>query len=287
MTIELAEDLTQQTEEKEEKTPIQEGEDITLNKEEDGEPDEEVEEKPITVDDIVAGPKELKKGKDKTPLWAKKRFDELTAEKYELQRKIDKLEKSKGKEIPKDRPIPPVESDFLEPKEYSQARIEYEDDLEVWRENNANIKRQEETKKQELQTSWSKFQKNASRMVGKYDDFETTILDPVFDLFTQDARTEILGSDFGPEIGYFLGKNLDEIRRLSQLPINKLAKEIGKLEVQFSQATKKIKSGAPPPLNPIKGEDQVEKDLSKIKDDDEWYKRYNQEKLKKLRGNQS
>ena len=122
MTIELAE--TQETEEIEEPTPIEEEE--KPKEQPTGEEDTET----ITVEDIVSGKLPEKKGIDKTPKWAKDRFDELTAKIYEKDRKIKELEAERV--VSAGRPEIPLESDFADPQEYKKARIKYEDDLDIW-----------------------------------------------------------------------------------------------------------------------------------------------------------
>jgi len=270
MTIELAE--TQEIEEIEE-TPIEE-EVIEV-------PTpivEEVIEEPtetISVEDIISG-KTPEHGVDKTPKWAKKRFDELTAEKYELQKKIRELEEQKA--TPLDRPVPPVESDFDDSEGYKKARMKYEDDRDLWRSRQQQTTEQKEKLEREREENAVHFAKQAERIRKKYEDFDEAINEPIF---TPVMRDEILASDFGPEIGYFLAKNLDEAFKLSNLSPTRLAKEIGKLEFKFSQATNKLVSGAPKVINPLKGDDVVEKEESKMTDD-EWFKHYKQQKIKKV-----
>jgi len=227
----------------------------------------------ITIDDIVSG---KRPAEDKTPVWAKKRFDELTAKIYEKDRRIKELENTV---VPTNRPVPPVESEFADTDEYRKARISYEDELDVWKghyKKNEEIQAQE---KREMEENLASFNVKAEKMRVKYPDFDTVITEPVF---TPAMSAEIMGSDFGPEIGYFLAKNPGEAFKFSKLSATKVAKEIGKLEVKFSQATKKVSSAAPPPLQPLKGDDMVAGDPSKMSDND-WFKWEQQQKLNRLK----
>ncbi len=234
-----------------------------------------------TVDDIVSG---KKGGIDQTPAWAKKRFDELTAKIYEKDRRIKELEEAKKSESiissPEGRPVLPIESDFIDMEDYRKARIQYEDKFDIWKSNQRQSAELQERQKQERESNLISFNDKASRMREKYADFDVAINEPVF---TQVMGDEITASEYGPEIGYYLAKNHSEALRLRKLTPNGVAKEIGKLEVKFSQAIKRTNSNAPVPLIPIKGDDIPTQKLSEIKDADEWYKRYRQEKLKKIK----
>lgn len=231
-----------------------------------------------TIEDIVAG---KKPGEDKTPAWAKKEFYRLREEKREVDRKLQEREREIEalKSIPSGRPILPVENDFVDMEDYRKARTQYEDSLDTWKSNQRQNAEFQEKQKQEREANLVSFNENAKRMREKYPDFDTVVNEPIF---TPVMCDEIAASlEYGPEIGYYLAKNPAEALRLSKLTPNKVAKEIGKLEVKFSQAIKRINTNAPPPLVPIKGDDAPGKDTSKMTDD-EWYQFDMQRKLKKL-----
>ena len=238
-------------------------------------PKEEESTETLSVDDIVSGKTTHQKGVDTTPKWLKSRIDELTGKIYEKDREIKEL---KEKRTVPTRPIIPVESDFADPQEYRQERAKYEDDTELWRSNQNQTIRIRETQERERTENAIKFTESSKRMREKYADFDEVTDRP---FFTPEMRDEIRASDFGPEIGYFLAKNPGDALKLSGLSQTKLAKEIGRLEVKFSLATKKIISGAPAPINTLRGDDVVQKDPSKMTDD-EWYKHDRQQKLKKM-----
>lgn len=231
----------------------------------------------LTVDEIVSGTKKAKKG-------VQGRIDELTKEKYDARREAD-FWKNKANEVKKpestvissDRPMPPAESDFIDPNDYKKARVDYEDRLDAWKYQHRKNEEIQEMQKEELAGNIAKFNTISVRMREKYPDFDTAINEPVF---TPILSNEVMASEYGPEIGYFLAKNPSEALRLSKLTPTGVAKEIGKLEVKFSQAVKKTNSKAPDPLNPIKGDDVPQKDPSKMTDA-EWYKWEQEQKLKK------
>ncbi len=231
----------------------------------------------ISIDDIVSGKPPVKKGVDTTPKWAKDRFDELTAKIYERDERIKELETLQT--TLSDRPIPPAESDFIESTDYKKAQVIYEDRLDEWKRQHRRNEEIQENFKRELAENLVKFNEKAEKMKEKYPDFDKVTNEPIF---TSIMRDEIVASEYGPEIGYFLAKNPVEALKLVKLSPTKIAKEIGKLEVKFSQATQRFASGAPPPITPIEGDDTPVKDPSKMSDD-EWYKWNQTQKLKKLK----
>lgn len=65
--------------------------------------------------------------------------------------------------------------------------------------------------------------------------------------------TEIVESENGPALQYYLAKNPDEAERLSKLAPLTLAREVGKIESRFSSSQQKTAvktTAAPPPPNP-------------------------------------
>lgn len=280
----MAEDVTTQVLESEEKTEevtqvLEEKKEVSTD-ENQGNVKAEATTEPaeMSVEDIISG---KKPAEDTTPAWAKKRFDELTTKIYEAKREAEhwKEQATKNVAIPTERPLPPVESEFIDPDEYRKARVSYEDKLDTWKSSQRQNTEFQERQNAELQENLSKFNERAAKMRKKYADFDDAINEPVF---TPVMSREITASDFGAEIGYYLAKNPAEALKLSKLPPTGVAKEIGKLEVKFSQATKKLNSNAPPPITPIKGDDVPVKDPKKMTDD-EWYQWDKQQKLKKLK----
>lgn len=275
MTIELAETPTTEEQEVAEET-TQETEETSTEEEKTTE--EELVTETLTVDDIVSG-KTPKKKSGTTPEWAQKRFDELTAKIYEKDKKIKELESEKA--IPTDRPVPPVESDFMSPDDYRKARIKYEDDLEEYKGHHQRAREAQETRERNRSVHQETFDKNSARMRAKYADFDQAVNEPIF---TPEMRDEIVESEFGPEIGYFLSKNVPEAMRMARLTPRELTREIAKLEFKFSSASKRSTTSAPEPLSTVRGSDVVDVDMSGIKSDDEWLKKYRQSKLKAIGG---
>jgi hypothetical protein len=206
-------------------------------------------------------------GKKKTAGKVQERIDKLTWEKWEAKREADQLRKELEEfrntttVAPAQRPIPPVEDDFDDPNEYRKARVKYEDEIFAWNETRRNTELEKQRSQESFQESLKAFNKRAERMRAKYPDFDEAISAPIF---SPAVSQEVLDSEYGAEIGYYLAKNPDEALRLSSLPPSKVAKEIGKLEVKFTSVSKRTVSKAPPPINPLDGDDAVKPDLEKM-----------------------
>ena len=206
-------------------------------------------------------------GKKKTAGKVQERIDKLTWEKWEAKREAEQLRKELEEfrntttVAPAQRPIPPVEDDFDDPNEYRKARVKYEDEIFAWNETRRNTELEKQRLQESFQESLKAFNKRAERMRAKYPDFDEAISAPIF---SPSVSQEVLDSEYGAEIGYYLAKNPDEALRLSSLPPSKVAKEIGKLEVKFTSVSKRTVSKAPPPINPLDGDDAVKPDLEKM-----------------------
>lgn len=244
---EVIDPVVSEAEENTESATVITGEEVT--------PEEQTE---LSIEDIVSG---TKKPKNKV----QGRIDELTGEKYELRKEVEFWkEKAEKKEVPvmqTTRPLPPSPLEYSDLGEYREAVVQYEDRLDVWKGQQRDSATFIERQRQEFAEVTAKFTERAKKMREQYADFDTAINEPVF---SPTMSMEIMTSEYGPEIGYYLAKNPSEALKLSKLPPNHIAKEIGKLEVRFSQASQKIVSKAPPVIHPVKGDDVVQKDPEKM-----------------------
>lgn len=108
-----------------------------------------------------------------------------------------------------------------------------------------------EDQQRETQRIQQQHAKKATQAREKYGDYDEMVNQP---LFTPTMTQLIMASEVGPEVAYFLGKNPTEADRIAALSQLMVAKEIGKLEVKFSQQpTKRNITKAPAPINPITG----------------------------------
>lgn len=127
------------------------------------------------------------------------------------------------------------------------ASVDYTADLKVM---------QREQQKQEVQTK-TVYQEREESVREKYPDFtEVTQLHPSKGgpAITPLMADVIYKSEYGPEIAYHLGKNVNESHRIYEMdPIDQV-REMTKLEVKMAgkNPAKKV-SSAPEPIKPIAG----------------------------------
>lgn len=236
----------------------------------------------VSIENIVSG------AKSGTSNGVQKRIDELTREKYEAKKEAEEWRKkvetvstavSQTSEIPSDRPLPPAELEFDTTEEFQKARAAYEDNLEAWREKKRAASTDAVKTQQEQDGLAKKFVVDAKRVAEKYPDFHEAVNQPIF---SPQVVSAIFSSDYAPEIGYYLAKNPAINDRLHSLDLLSLGREIGKIEVKFSEATARLVTSAPAPIKPLEGNDTPPKDPSSLPID-EWMKWNDAERMKKIK----
>lgn len=247
----------------------------------------------ISPEDIVSG---KKPAEDKTPAWARQRFDELTREKYALKEEAERLRKELAvKSIPAERPLPPDSPRFENEYEgsedyrksqadYKKAFMEWKDKDDAWKEQQKKVDLAAINYQQHEKELFDNFDKRSESMRQKYPDFDSVVVD--FIPATPDGnhlffRDELLENERGPEIGYYLAKNPKEMMRILNLSQRGIIKEITMLEQRFNVAAGKTQSNAPAPINTVKGNEEPPVDTSKMSDE-EWAAWNKQQRLKKL-----
>lgn len=184
--------------------------------------------------------------------------------KHSFQRKIDRLYKSAAEHK--------ARADYLEQqlqqlqpqkKDEGGPRIEDFDDIDKFVDAKADYqakqhlaslsrKAQEDQAREQAQNFVREWEQKRTQAYDKYDDFDEI----VGELKPDNALSvAIMDSDIADDLAYFLGKNVDEVRRIAQLPPLRMAKEIAKLEMKLASAKQEVKtpSQAPEPINPLSG----------------------------------
>jgi hypothetical protein len=183
----------------------------------------------------------------------------------QLQREIDALKgtKSGGPNTDKDGgsdPDEPDPKDFKTVGEYTRALVKYE------------AKKAGETGK--AQADESKQQERANEIVGAFvkrqDEFKAATPDyedviGATELIVPNiAMQYLIESEVGPQLGYYLAKNPDEVTRLQKLSPSRCIAELGKLETKFEKSAAPNKadaiapkdvSKAPAPIKPLEGKE--------------------------------
>lgn len=225
----------------------------------------------------------IQKAKAGTPAWLQKKIDIATSEKklaIEEARKLrEKLTALETEKIVKSKPIPPLESNFDSSEDYLVAVDKYQDSIFEYNNTKLRTKQSEEEAEQRTKEVEEAFLRNSERMLNKYPDFDEVVdstdfkgLDKIF-----------IDHKLAPEISYYFCKNLDEIERVSGLSASGRGIEIGKLVERFSQAKPK-RTNAPRPLSIVNSDTEtVIVDITKIKNDDDWYRARTLEKTRKFK----
>lgn len=246
---------------------------------EDGEEDE-LEEVPLTKDSKEEKPKSR----------FQERINELTAknriereEKEKLQKRIEELEakfNQENKVTPKpvaledEAPTPddkledgtdkyPLgEFDPLYIRDLTRFTIKKENEAAKAALEQEKIKQEAEKQKLELYTNWAEKLEVAREKYEDLDEVNTTLEETFTDLDSNYAEYligTIMSLEYGPDVLYYLGQNLDEAQKIVSSGPTKATIALGRLEARFAsendnntQPTKKIvkvsKAPTPPPV---------------------------------------
>lgn len=113
----------------------------------------------------------------------------------------------------------------------------------------------------------AKLKDNIVKVSDKYEDFEDVVTNPSLPI-TLAMRDAIGESEVGGDIAYYLGVNITEAERIAGLtPIGQI-KAIMALEAKLKTPEVKVKTDAPPPIEPNKASAKVTKDPGKMTDEE-------------------
>ena len=148
----------------------------------------------------------------------------------------------------------PDASQFNDAFEYAEALAEWsaENALKQRDEQEANREAQDERDK--LNKSWVKKLEKAK---SEFSDFDEMVKSSTV-IVSDPIRDSILESDVGPQILYHLASNDDFAKKLTEMPVIKALREIGKLEARFERKEEpKVatapRSKAPEPIKTLSG----------------------------------
>lgn len=225
------------------------------------------------TESATEGQQEPQEGEPK-PDKVQKRIDKATREKHDAMREAEfwKQEALKGRTAPAETQKTieakgePSENDFQTHAEYVKALTKHyaNQGIEEYKASQ-NIERAQT----QAQTAQQEFKGRQEEFRAATPDFDEVLADADFQV-SNAVISEIVSSDRGPELQYFLAKNPNEAERLSKLAPLALAREVGKIEARFttSQPSRAAKTtGAPPPPKLVKnssaqGKSIYDEDLS-------------------------
>ena len=205
---------------------------------------------------------------------AQEAIDRITRKRREAEREAEYW-KNKALQTPE--PVQPKVVEGRPKIDQFETTESYEDALLVWHENRKAKETTIAEHNRQRQESLKQFEDKSAALRTEHDDYDEVINAPIF---TEVMKSVLLTSDNGPGLAYYLGSNRDIANKIAQLPADRQAYELGKLETQFliAKKTKKVTT-APEPIVPGSGMGGASKiDESKL-NDDEWFK-LEQERLK-------
>jgi hypothetical protein len=223
-----------------------------------------------TTDTDILPEKQPKPGKNSF----ERKMDRLYKTAAEQKARADFLER----QLEELKPKPEVKPDGLRIEDFDYDVEKYAEAKAKAAESAAIKRYQEEgqakTQKQQMQQLTETWESGVSKSESKYDDFHDVVGDlkpgsPVI--------IAIMQAENGPDIAYYLGKNIQEAQRIAKLDPITAVREIGRLEAKLLAEPVKAKepSKAPSPIEPVTGSKSTAKSFL---DDD-----ISQEEFERLR----
>ena len=218
----------------------------------------------VSADSPVVGEESKPEAKETPKTFTQEDVDRIVSkEKARTERKLHKdidqrIAEALQKASPQpaampDAPQKPKPDQFQTTEEYVEALTEFKAD-EIYRTRSQESERnqREQAQRQHHQAVVSTYQQRVEAATEKYPDFEDVAYSDEVPITNAMAVT-IQESEMGPDIAYYLGKNVAEAQRIAKLSPFLQAKELGKLEAKIAAAPAPAKpSSAPEPINPIR-----------------------------------
>ena len=231
---------------------------------EDSEPEGDVEQSEPEAKE-EAKKQEPEKQKDKL----NKRFDKVTKRAQEAEAKARDLEErlksyeAGNVQQPKQETVKaegkPQASQFNDAFEYAEALAEWSAENALKQRDVQEAQRKAQEAQEKVLKTWNEKIEKAKADLPDFDRMvkssDIVVSDPI--------RDSIIESDVGPQLLYHLATNEDFAQQLTEMPVAKALRELGKLEAKFeakeskpSKADKKetvSSSKAPEPIRPLSG----------------------------------
>ena len=197
---------------------------------------------------------------------ARKLAEETAAKEREqreaLETRLKELEQKVNPQPQEVEEVEPKPEQFTDAFEYARALAEYSAEQALKNRDKQEAERKANEERQKLIQSW---QSKLEVTKAELPDYEEMIASADVQV-SNEIRDAILESEVGPRILYHLAENLDEARKIADMPMISALRAIGKLEAKYeAQSTSKeapkaeaetkpsvAKSKAPAPISPIK-----------------------------------
>lgn len=204
-----------------------------------------------------------------------RRLDELTRARREAEREVEhwRTLAQQGQQPQRSADDEPKETDY---KDYAK----FIEDRAAWRVRQelrqTETQRQEAQRQAELRDMAEAARVRIEKASEKYDDFEDVAFRP--DVTISQAMFEAMAdSEYIADIAYHLGKNPDQAQRIARMTPFAAAREIGRIEANFTAKPKPEATAAPAPARVVRTSTVPPGDLSDVKDINEWMKRRNKQ----------
>ena len=155
--------------------------------------------------------------------------------------------------------VPPRTEDFKDRDDYLIARAKYELRME---DGQAAALAQVEEARTRANESRAKFLRRAEAVRAKHEDFDEVLSNPA--LAASRAMVAVIReAEDGPELAYWLGKNLGEAERIAALSPARSALELGKISARLALPPR-MDSSAPDPVTTVSGLNTPTRDPSRM-----------------------
>ena len=209
---------------------------------------------------------EPEKQKDKL----NKRFDKVTKRAQEAEAKARDLEErlksyeAGNVQQPQQETVKaegkPQASQFNDAFEYAEALAEWSAENALKQRDAEEAGRKAKETQEKILKSWNE---KIAKAKSNLPDFDVMVQSSTI-VVGDEIRDSILESDVGPQLLYFLASDDDFAKRLTEMPVVKALREIGKLEAKFEakeakpSKAEKVRetvssSKAPEPIKPLSG----------------------------------
>ena len=197
-----------------------------------------------------------------------KRFDKVTQRAKEAEaRSVDlenRLKEYEAKATPQQEPVRATIEGKPQASQFNDA-FEYAEALAEWSAENALKQRDAEEVQRKARKAQDKVLNNWNEKIAKaktsMPDFDRMVQSSTT-VVSDEIRDSILESDVGPQLLYFLASDENFAKKLTEMPLVKALREIGRLEARFEQEDKPkakankesvSRSTAPSPIRPLTG----------------------------------
>ncbi len=244
-------------------------------------------------------PEEIERKKEKS----RQRWEKMLHKQGELKGQLRAYEQIYGPLNPDGSPSyqqPQNQQQEQRPKRDTFANEdEFQDALESWRDKKAEQRlekerdnlRREFSGSQHMAAASASFSRQEAEAKKTHADYDEVVAESEDVPIPQGVVREILSSEIGAEIKYYLAKNPEEAYALNDMPLNAAIRKIGMIEGKLLAGKEKKPAGskAPDPINPPAGSgapdtlDHLKEEDAKKMPFEEWRRR-ERERIKKLKG---